>query len=207
MTRISEKELVRIRTCFPPECRITLDHMGNDPFPVPDGSEGTVQHVDDLGTVHVLFDNGRRLGLVPGEDRFHVPETSERDRLLNSLNMERDAFFFDPDNRFVMEVFFEKNEQDKGQFVCGCLPFEEILAAGRDAAGDPAAFFRLLDITAYRECVGLDADIESLREVADAMQEPADYLGRSMATMVCLLRDTETVTKKDRTPDRNSPVR
>lgn len=140
-------------------------------------------------------------------ERFHIPESSERDRLMNSLNMERDAFFFDPDNRFVMEVFFEKNGPDKGQFVCGCFSFEEILAAGRHAAGDPTAFFRLLDNTAYRECVGLDADIESLREVADAMQEPADYLGRTEATMRCLLSDTEAVMEQNRTPDRNSPIR
>ena len=29
------------------------------------GTEGTVQHVDSLGTVHVLWDDGRRLGALP----------------------------------------------------------------------------------------------------------------------------------------------
>ena len=39
---------------------------------------GTRIELDDMGTVHCDFDNGRRLGLVPGEDSFHV--ISERNR-------------------------------------------------------------------------------------------------------------------------------
>ena len=31
---------------------------------------GTVSYVDDIGTVHCDFDNGRSLGIVPGEDSF-----------------------------------------------------------------------------------------------------------------------------------------
>lgn len=34
------------------------------------GARGTVTTVDDLGTVHVAWDDGSRLGLVPGEDRW-----------------------------------------------------------------------------------------------------------------------------------------
>ena len=44
--------------------------MGNDPRSIEDGMRGTVQAVDDIGTVHCAFDNGRGLGLVPGEDSF-----------------------------------------------------------------------------------------------------------------------------------------
>ena len=32
------------------------------------GMEGTVRFCDDLGTLHVEWDNGSALGLVPGED-------------------------------------------------------------------------------------------------------------------------------------------
>ena len=42
--------------------------MGDDPRPVENGTRGTVRVVDDMGTVHCDFDNGRRLGLIPGED-------------------------------------------------------------------------------------------------------------------------------------------
>lgn len=42
----------------------------NDPQPVEEGTLGTVTHVDDMGTIHVKWDNGRILGLVPEEDRY-----------------------------------------------------------------------------------------------------------------------------------------
>ena len=41
------------------------------PHPIESGTRGTVIYVDDIGTVHCAFDNGRQLGLVPGEDSFH----------------------------------------------------------------------------------------------------------------------------------------
>ena len=31
---------------------------------------GTVIAVDDMSTVHCNFDNGRQLGIIPGEDSF-----------------------------------------------------------------------------------------------------------------------------------------
>ena len=31
---------------------------------------GTVMFVDDMSTVHCKFDNGRQLGIIPGEDSF-----------------------------------------------------------------------------------------------------------------------------------------
>ncbi len=45
--------------------------MGDDPpRPVEDNMRGTVRFVDDIGAVHCTFDNGRSLGLCPGEDSF-----------------------------------------------------------------------------------------------------------------------------------------
>ena len=38
------------------------------------GALGTVSLVDDVGTVHVNWDDGSHLGLVPGEDRWEVVE-------------------------------------------------------------------------------------------------------------------------------------
>lgn len=34
------------------------------------GEQGTVTFVDSLGTVHVQWDSGSSLGLVPGHDQF-----------------------------------------------------------------------------------------------------------------------------------------
>lgn len=36
------------------------------------GDEGTVDHVDNAGTVHVRWDNGSNLGLIPGEDMWET---------------------------------------------------------------------------------------------------------------------------------------
>jgi hypothetical protein len=34
----------------------------------PEGTKGTVMYVDDVGTVHVSWENGSSLGAVLGED-------------------------------------------------------------------------------------------------------------------------------------------
>jgi hypothetical protein len=52
--------------------RIRCIEMGEDFEPIPSGSEGTVTHVDDLGTIHVKWDNGRTLGLVYDEDKYEL---------------------------------------------------------------------------------------------------------------------------------------
>jgi hypothetical protein len=49
--------------------RIRIEFM-NDPVPVPPGTIGEVRMIDSLGTIHVRWENGRSLGVIPGEDRF-----------------------------------------------------------------------------------------------------------------------------------------
>ena len=44
----------------------------NDKYPVPSGTMGTINHVDDIGTIHVTWDNGSTLGLVQGEDKYQI---------------------------------------------------------------------------------------------------------------------------------------
>ena len=62
---------------YPKGTRIQLLHMGNDPRPVEDNMRGTVVAVDDIGTIHCKFDNGRQLGIVPGEDSFRALTAAE----------------------------------------------------------------------------------------------------------------------------------
>jgi len=64
---------------FPVGTKIVLDRMGDDPRPIEPGTKGTVIAVDDIGTVHCSFENGRQLGLVPGEDSFHKLPDRSRD--------------------------------------------------------------------------------------------------------------------------------
>jgi hypothetical protein len=52
------------------EC-ISMD----DPYsPIERGTKGTVVAVDDIGTIHMKWDNGRTLGLIYSEDTFVVIE-------------------------------------------------------------------------------------------------------------------------------------
>ena len=68
---MNEEKVEMVKAAYPPGTRIILESMGYDPRPVPSGMKGTVVSVDDIGTIHCDFDNGRRLGLIYGEDSFH----------------------------------------------------------------------------------------------------------------------------------------
>lgn len=53
--------------------RVRLIAMDDKQAP-PKGTEGTVQFVDDAGTIHVQWDTGSSLGLVPGADEWEIIE-------------------------------------------------------------------------------------------------------------------------------------
>ena len=61
-----------IREQYPPGTRIRLNSMDDPYAPILPGTEGEVDFVDDIGTIHMKWDNGRTLGIVPGEDSFTV---------------------------------------------------------------------------------------------------------------------------------------
>lgn len=66
-----------LKKAYPPGTRIVLNLMGDDPRPIQSGMRGTVETVDDIGTVHCKFDNGRNLGLIDGEDDFRALTAQE----------------------------------------------------------------------------------------------------------------------------------
>lgn len=49
--------------------RVKLLFM-NDVQAPPIGTEGTITGVDSMGTIHIAWDNGSSLGLIPKEDKF-----------------------------------------------------------------------------------------------------------------------------------------
>lgn len=59
-----------LRDRYPEGCRVELVCM-NDPYTrlVP-GDQGEVVMVDDVGTIHVAWDNGSSLGVVYGVDQI-----------------------------------------------------------------------------------------------------------------------------------------
>ena len=52
--------------------RVRLINMSDDPNPIKPGTEGLVESVDDLGHLHVKWDNGRTLSLIVNTDTFDV---------------------------------------------------------------------------------------------------------------------------------------
>ena len=57
---------------FPTGTRVELVSM-NDPYTtLKPGDKGTVDFVDDMGTIFVSWDNGSSLGVVYGEDRIRI---------------------------------------------------------------------------------------------------------------------------------------
>ena len=78
---------------YPPGTRIRLNSM-NDPYaPITPGTEGVVDVVDDDGQLHMKWDNGRTLALIPGEDSFTLlPPKLETLKLYMPLT----ADFYEP---------------------------------------------------------------------------------------------------------------
>ena len=64
------RQAQRYREMYPEGTRILLLHMGDDPRPVEDDMRGTVKYVTAMCPLQCAFDNGRQLGLIPGEDSF-----------------------------------------------------------------------------------------------------------------------------------------
>ena len=66
----SREQVASIRKNYPLGTRVMLNNMDDPYSPVESGTRGTVRYVDDSGQLGVVWDNGRRLSLIPGEDRF-----------------------------------------------------------------------------------------------------------------------------------------
>ncbi len=78
---MTQKEIGALREKYPPGARILLHKMQGEPQ-MTDGLQGTVGSVDDLGQIHVRWDNGSSLALSSEEDRFEVVSVPEKIRVL-----------------------------------------------------------------------------------------------------------------------------
>ena len=71
-TMMDRKMVNFIKEQYPPGTRIRLNSMDDPYAPILPGTEGEVDFVDDAGQLHMKWDNGRSLALIPGEDSFTV---------------------------------------------------------------------------------------------------------------------------------------
>lgn len=68
----NRNQVERIKNMYPIGTRIELLSTMDDMQGIEKGTKGTVIGIDDIGTIHMKWDNGRGLGLIPGEDKFKV---------------------------------------------------------------------------------------------------------------------------------------
>lgn len=60
-----------LKKSYPAGSRVQLDFMDDPYCNMPKGTQGTVTGVDDIGTIHVVWDTGHSLGVVYCVDSCH----------------------------------------------------------------------------------------------------------------------------------------
>ena len=79
-------EIDKLKEMYPKGTVIELDQMDDIQAP-PKGTKGTVEQIDDMGGIHVRWENGSGLALIPEEDKFHVVEQQE----INKSDIQKNA--------------------------------------------------------------------------------------------------------------------
>ena len=75
-----------LKLTYPKGTRVEVVQM-NDDQAVPKGTQGTVEFIDDVGTIHVAWDNGSTLGLIVGEDDFNLISKPEQQYEYQKVNL------------------------------------------------------------------------------------------------------------------------
>ena len=68
----SKSYLAQLRKQYPVGTKIQLISMHDEKYPILPGTIGEVTHIDDLGSIHMKWQNGSSLALIPEVDSFKV---------------------------------------------------------------------------------------------------------------------------------------
>ena len=68
----SKSYLEQLRKQYPKGTKLQLISMRNEKYPILPGTIGEVTHIDDLGSIHMKWQNGSSLALIPEVDSFKV---------------------------------------------------------------------------------------------------------------------------------------
>ncbi len=69
---IKPEQHLRLKAKYTAGTRVELISMDDPYSKLKTGDQGTVDFVDDIGTVHVSWDCGSSLGLVSGADNWKI---------------------------------------------------------------------------------------------------------------------------------------
>lgn len=69
---LTNEEIQNIKEKYIAGTKIELIKMYDNTNPVPKGTKGIVDFVDDIGTIHMKWETGSSLGLIVGVDEFEV---------------------------------------------------------------------------------------------------------------------------------------
>lgn len=70
MTKLSPGMIMFLKATYQPGTRILCVHMDSTSDPIPDGTTGTVEYIDDNGTIQVMWDNHRDCPITFTRDVF-----------------------------------------------------------------------------------------------------------------------------------------
>ena len=111
-------QVEQIKKRYPVGTRIQLDHMEGE-RDMPDGLRGVVKMIDDQGQLHMSWQNGRSLALVPNVDSFHVlpPEQEQPTEKTEEPDMDNDKMnlYVDYINKNVLpKINYDRLQADYG---------------------------------------------------------------------------------------------
>ena len=79
---ISEDKLNEIKENYPPETKIKLLKDMDDKQPILAGTIGIVDYIDSEGQLHMKWENGRTLALIPEVDQFEIISKPEKIKVI-----------------------------------------------------------------------------------------------------------------------------
>lgn len=68
----SKAYLEQLRKTYPVGTKVQLISMRDEKYPVLPGTIGEVTGIDDAGSIHMKWENGSSLALIPEVDSFKV---------------------------------------------------------------------------------------------------------------------------------------
>ena len=68
-------EIKRLRNIYKPGIKVRLIHMEGEPQ-MTEGLEGAIDYIDDAPQIHVNWENGSSLALIPEVDKFEIIKNS-----------------------------------------------------------------------------------------------------------------------------------